>query len=116
MYWSDFRYPSLWRRTLRHLRQRLTQGWDDSDLWNLDVTIAEFVLPRLQRFREYAAGYPGDLATQEEWHAMLDDMLYGLRAIVEDNYPSASNYDQIDWERVQRGLRLFGERFRNLWW
>ena len=35
-------------------KQRLERGFDDSETWNLDLTIAKFVLPRLESFKEYS--------------------------------------------------------------
>ena len=39
-------------RNLKYFWQRRTRGWDDSDLYSLDYTIAKFVLPRLKVFAE----------------------------------------------------------------
>ena len=30
--------------------QRLERGFDDSELWNLDITIINFILPRLEEW------------------------------------------------------------------
>ena len=40
------------KRSLRFWWQRGTRGWDDSETWGLDGTLARFILPRLQRFKE----------------------------------------------------------------
>ena len=34
--------------------QRLTRGFDDTEMWSLDCTIAEFIAPRLKVFLEQA--------------------------------------------------------------
>jgi len=96
-------------RTLRFAWQRLTRGWSDRDTWNLDTTIAEFVYPRLKRFKEVNNGYPGSL-TVEEWDNLLDDMIYAFGTSREIH--SADR----DWERVDRGLRAFAEWYFHLWW
>lgn len=102
-----------WRRAFRLFRQRFTQGFPDSDTWSLDFKIAQYVAPRLRRFKELNNGYPGDL-TAEEWDDMLDDMIYAMEAVAnEDDLDEQKN---IDYKRMQRGLDLFGERFRGLWW
>ena len=100
-----------WNRAFRLYSQRLTQGFPDSDTWNLDYHIAEYSLPRLRRFKEVNNGYPGDL-TPEKWDEMLDDMIYSMDVIVNRD----SFDDDVDDERVHRGLKLFGQRFRHLWW
>lgn len=103
---------SLVKRRIKYLWQRLTRGWDDSDTWSLDSTIAEFVLPRLIRFKELNNGHPGNL-TWDEWNNILDDMIWSMQAIVDDKQ---YNYDKETDERIQKGLDLFGEYFLGLWW
>lgn len=82
--------------------QRRKRGFDDSELWSLDYTILEFILPRLRRFREKKRwGWPGpcaifdidwddfealedsekadlDQASIEEWDRMLDKMIRAI--------------------------------------
>lgn len=53
-------------------KQRLERGFDDSETWNLDLTIAKFVLPRLESFKESFMGYPGFLKNEDEWKAILE--------------------------------------------
>ena len=40
----------------KYKQQRIERGFDDSELWNLDYTIASFVLPRLKRLKELNTG------------------------------------------------------------
>lgn len=35
-------------RSIKHLYQRLTRGFDDPDTWSLDVTMFEWLEPRLE--------------------------------------------------------------------
>jgi len=95
--------------------------FNDSDLWNLDLTIAKFVLPRLQEFKKNNTGYPGYL-TEIEWEEMLDKMIYAMQGIVDEF--SAENILACDahfdkpeehWVKVRDGLCLFGEHFMELW-
>lgn len=34
---------------------------NSKELWNLDITIIEWLVPRLKAFREQTEGYPGDI-------------------------------------------------------
>ena len=101
-----------WRKRLKRFWQRVTRGWDDSDLWSLDMTIAKFALPRLARFRQIDHGYPVGM-TAEQWDESLADMEYALRSSITDDKWFD---DDIDWDRVSRGLESFGKNFRHLWW
>lgn len=101
----------------RYLWQRITRGWDNRELWNLDTTIAKFALPRLIEFRETGAeyGHPCDL-THEEWLEIIDKIIYAMRSRVEDLEPDALSLYQEYAERVQEGFELFGKWFGDLWW
>ncbi len=57
--------------------QRDKRGFDDTELWNLDLTICKFIHPRLVAFRERLGSHPGVL-TMEEWEHILDDMIDGF--------------------------------------
>ena len=48
MNWHRIRhYP--YRRAVRHLYQRLTRGWDDSQTYSLDYSLGQIIAPRLSR-------------------------------------------------------------------
>lgn len=81
------------------------------ETWNLDYHIAKYSLPRLQRFKELSKAYPPDL-TEEQWDIMLDDMIYAMDSLVSLDVSDT----EVDEERVSKGLRVFGERLRDLWW
>lgn len=69
------------------------------DTWNLDRTIARFVLPRLRRLREVKRGVPADFANrgtweqqQEDWDAVLQRMILAFELVADD---SGVPYDQL---------------------
>jgi hypothetical protein len=90
VYWS-------WRNisgSLKRIWQNLTKGWNDSDLWSLDHTIAEFMIPRLKRLQEIVHGHPCfDVdpcnPTEEEQHAdgmkkwkeIIGKMIYAFEGV-----------------------------------
>lgn len=102
------------KRTLKHLHQRLTRGWSDEQTWGLCGTIAEFVLPRLIRFRDLNNGHPIGM-TEKKWNEYLNDMIYAMETVNRERTEPISS-DDADWDRVDRGLRYFGKYFRDLWW
>lgn len=70
-------------------QQRVERGFDDTECWNLDYTIAAFILPRLKVFKQDTNGYPGvePMDTPEKWDAALDEMIWAFDYIVnEDKY------------------------------
>lgn len=90
--------------------QRKVRGFDDTELWNLDVTIIKFMLPRLKVFRDKTHGYPSDFSTFEDWQAAIDDMIYWMEKYVDDDC-----FTHDTDEREARGFEAFKKYFTALW-
>jgi len=99
------------KQSVRHWWQRRTRGWDDSETWSLDETIAKFAVPRLKRFKELKKCYPGNLSGEQEWDAILDEIILALEACIDWEIDTSEQ-----WNKVDDGLHLFGKHFRSLWW
>lgn len=96
---------------LRNRHQDKTIKMKSFECWNLDVTIAKFIVPRLEYFIEHHHGYPCDL-TEEEWIIILNKMINSFNIISESR--GSLIYETYDSE-VQEGLELFAKYFRSLW-
>ena len=105
----------LEKRKILFKKQRKERGWDDSETWSLDSTIAGFVLPRLKRFKEVNCGFPS-LLSEEKWNEILDHMIYAMEVISDEELHYGCTLTKKDWKRVNRGCRLFGKYFQDLWW
>lgn len=81
------------------------------EVWSLDWTIANFVLPRLRYFRECHGGHPGDL-TEAEWLAHIDKMLAAFALVAEGAWDIVTPTDR---GTVNGGLFLFARYFTSLW-
>lgn len=92
--------------------QRETRGFDDTELWNLDSTIAKFILPRLKRFKELTNQHPHDFRTMEQWDDALDKMIDAFEFMVEEKYECFSG---PRWDEVNKGIELFAKYFSHLW-
>ena len=86
-----------------------------NELWNLDTTIAEWILPRLRRFREISDGYPSVLS-EEEWNEILDKIIHGFELIAGQFQvePYIGNSERIETE-IEEGMNLFAKWIRALW-
>jgi hypothetical protein len=102
-----------WKRSLRFFFQRITRGYDDSETWNLDCRLAEYILPRLKRFRQINPCYPTD--TPEEWDQILDQMIFAFEWYASD-VCERDNINDETYQKVQRGMALFAEYYGALWW
>lgn len=98
--------------------QRMTRGFDDSETWNLDITIASFIVPRLKAFKECENGFPSRL-TENKWDKILDEMIEGFElAIKKDEweYEEDLNTRNEKLTKVNKALKHFSKYFHDLWW
>jgi hypothetical protein len=100
----------LLRRDVKFAWQRLTRGWDDSECWSLDISLAELILPRLKRFKQIKAGWHGE--NMEEWNEKLDKMIAFFEFASSDRYINAS---MEEYDKYDEGLKLFVEHYYELW-
>lgn len=58
---------------------------EPSEIWNLDQTIAKFILPRLKKFRNVVHSHPvtDEVKTFEDWQEVLDKMIIAFEYILE---------------------------------
>lgn len=105
------------KRWFKYFWQRQIRGFDDTELWSLDFTVARFVLPRLIAFKNNddkgLMGHPCHI-TMDEWNGILDDMIYAMEISAND-FMSYEDELTVDWKRVEKGHLLFGSYFRDLW-
>ncbi len=116
--------------------QAIAQTIDVEELYDLDVTIARFILPRLIMFKERCE-YPRRMKlTHEQWNEILDKMIYAFERIAcqtEEETPEYKAYIKAIWNNeedlvdlkhaakaslkpITEGLSLFHKYYRNLWW
>lgn len=98
------------------------------DTWNLDYTIAEYVLPRLKLFNQISISYPGrdEMDTAEKWHNAIDKMITAFQLVIDtddlhdrywdDNFHFNQELFEKDQAQIKEGLHLFAEWFQHLWW
>jgi hypothetical protein len=82
----------------------------DSDLVNLDVTIAEFIAPRIKAFRARNQSWPNAFENLEAWDAALAEMQHAFEQLALGHQYA---YDHDD--RVHHGLNLFRKHLADLW-
>lgn len=86
------------------------KGFRNEELWNLDVSIACFILPRLVEFRKTTEGYPsshdeaGNITndmTMKKWKKILKKMIYALYIYI----------TKMDYERTEEDVTFMEEGF-----
>lgn len=87
--------------------QRAERGFDDTELWNLDMTIAEFIAPRLKAYASCIQGVPNGLS-EDEWEKMLALMVHAFEQYTTADFLSKTM-------KGQKGFKLFRKYFSHLW-
>lgn len=89
-------------------KQREERGWDDTELFALDVTFGQFMLPRM---KELLKKKKENVGMREDEIQAFEDIIYALEILSEDKVDEKYNAFH-----VQRGLFLFGAYFFKLGW
>lgn len=92
-------------------QQRIERGFDDSETWGLDHTIASFIIPRLERYQELANER---LDRDKEQVKDVDTLLEAMKLIERDE--GIHDWNKEKEETVMKGLELFPKMFLKLWW
>ena len=99
------------KRRIKWFFQRRIRGFDDSEIFSLDYTILEFLLPRLKRYRKIQGGHPGCLNSSEEWEEILDKIIFFVEYFLEHE---GFGTEELE-EKSKEGRELFFEYFHALW-
>ena len=99
------------KRLDEYKSQRLERGFDNTELWNLDLTLARFLIPRLKVFKEMTISYPAECESMDDWYEIIDKIIYSMEMIVKNDIL----VDKWANQRIQDGCDLLGKYFRNLW-
>lgn len=93
--------------------QRKTRGWDDSETWSLDFKIAQWIYPRIKRFKELNNGHPSRL-TEEEWDCIIQQMIDGFEIMADEQ--RYFWYSDEDGKKIKKAMELWYKWHEQLWW
>lgn len=82
----------------------------DEEIWCLYLTVINFMLPRLIKFREYHKDFPAG-SSEEKWNEILDEIIWMSEEIVKNEGTCGIE----DVERFKEAYKLFCEYFLDLW-
>ena len=97
----------------RHNKQRFEYGFDDTETWHLDRTMALFIIPRLKRFMEVNNGIANG-ETEESYYEKLRFIIGAF----ENYYVSDKYFNSVDIEERKKltdDVRLAVEYLSKLW-
>lgn len=102
-----------WKKCTAQIKIR---GFSDSELWNLNYTIAAFILPRLKAFKNDPVtleAYPSDCKNMKQWLDTLDKMIWAFEYALDEAF--WGDTDSKGLKKYQEGLSLFAKHFYSLW-
>lgn len=114
-----WRYPVNWGRrvknffySFKYAYQRITRGFSDKDVWNLDEYYLNLFSAAIRQLAQYHNAYPGneEFDTDEKWTEYLYKMSFDLKMASEwnDLYPTPAA--DAWYDGFQKGKYGFGEK------
>jgi hypothetical protein len=100
----------------KYKKQREERGFDDTETWHLDKTVALFLLPRLKRYIQVNNGFPGGL-TEELYNEKLNYIVKSFEEYYQDENVEVSL--ELEKERLsnaKKAVAILGEIWFDLWW
>jgi hypothetical protein len=109
-------YKDVPERLEHFKKQREENGFDDTETWHLDKTLALFLIPRLERFIQVNNGFPNG-ETEESFNEKLNFILKSFQQYYYGENEEVSL--ELEKERVsnlKKAAAILGEIWFDLWW
>ena len=109
-------YPDEPEKLEKYKKQRDERGFDDTETWHLDKTLALFLIPRLERFIQVNNGYPGG-ETEKTFNEKLNFILKSFKEYYNGENDEVSL--ELEKERLinaNKAVAILGEIWFDLWW
>jgi hypothetical protein len=105
------------KRVKKHLKQLKKEGFDNTELWNLDSTFTQFILPRLKAYIE------GEKPWHESRNEFFEKAQKALRAFeIHYEYSVKGTYwgeflntDGPLFKEYDEGMKCFVDVYLGLW-
>lgn len=122
-------FPRVVRNEAVCLFQRIIRGFDDRDTWDLDITVAKFMYPRLKRFKKVKNTYHSlegccieewdkkkELEAIKAWDKALDEMLWYLKETYtcEDERAIFDSYELGDTDNREKKSKELDEYYKKM--
>ena len=99
-------------------QQRFENGFDDTETWHMDRTIALFIIPRLRKFIEVNNGIPTGETIES-----YDEKLRFIISAFENYYATNKYYESVDdnerkqlTDDVKLAVEYLSKLWFELWW
>jgi hypothetical protein len=100
----------VWRK------QRKKRGFDDTEVWNLHYTMYQFMIPRLERFRDITISFPS-AETVESYNEKLNFIIDSFKARYElyEKCDVSIKEEKEIRENADKAAFLLGMLWFDLW-
>ena len=102
----------------KHRQRRFEFGFDDTETWHMDRTMALFIIPRLKRFMEVNNGIANGETEQS-----YDEKLRFIIQALENYYATDQYFNSVDIEErkkltddVRLAVDYLSKLWFELWW
>jgi len=116
-YYYSFRWVKSLYNTIKRKILILKYGFDTSDTWSLDYSLAQWIYPRLIHFKETAQTYPSEF-TSEEWSDLLGEMIDGIKLYLEVTWSDNTctyKEEQDVYLAYKHSMQLITDNLSSLW-
>jgi hypothetical protein len=100
----------------KYKKQRDERGFDDTETWHLDKTVALFLIPRLKRYIEVNNGFPNG-ETEQSFNEKLNFIVKSFEEYYQDENIEVSL--ELEKERLanaQKAISILSDLWFDLWW
>ena len=122
--YSPWKYPGNWShnaklffRRFKWAGQRVTRGYADCDIWDMDTWLLNLFHDSLNYFAENHCSYPGDhdFPDDEIWTKYLKDIAQKFYQANENNnyYPTPEEDKWHDWNEWNRAADMIQDSIEN---
>ncbi len=80
------------------------------DIYGLYYSLSKDIFPKLEAFRDNTYSNPGGMSSKE-WTKILNKMIFAFKTLAKDDII----IEDKKRDKIEEGLKLFGEYFRDLW-
>jgi len=115
---ADEIYEKDFVKKEQYRQQRFENGFDDTETWHMDRTVALFIIPRLKRFIEVNNGIPNG-ETEESYNEKIRFIISAF----ENYYVSDKYFNSVDIEErkkltddVRQAVEYLSKLWFELWW
>jgi uncharacterized protein YqcC (DUF446 family) len=100
----------------KYRKQREEQGFDDTETWHLDKTLALFLIPRLKRFIQVNNGFPNG----ETIESYIEKLRFVIKSFeeyyLEENVDTSLEIEKERLKNAQQAVELLSKLWFCLWW